>query len=64
MTEAEKQDRTERRRRHPVWNSRRAGGMTLACFSHWSDEEPPAGFSYPRRQTQEQTDPDGGESGK
>ncbi len=36
-----KKERLERQRRHPVWRSRRAGGMTLATFSHWSDEEPP-----------------------
>ena len=36
-----RQDRLERQKRHPVWRSRRVAGMTLATFSHWSDEEPP-----------------------
>ncbi len=44
MTEEERQARAERQRRHPVWRTRRAGGMTMAEFSHWSDEEPPPDF--------------------
>ena len=30
----------ERQRRHPVWHTRRVGGMAVAEFSHWSNEEP------------------------
>ena len=52
MTEEERQARAERRRRHPVWRTRRVGGMTVANFSHWSDEEPPPHFPK-RKQEQE-----------
>ena len=41
ISDEERKARAERQRRHPVWKSRRAGGMTAATFSHWSDEEPP-----------------------
>ena len=44
MTEERKRSRAERRRRHPVWSTRLVGGLTIAQFSHWSDEEPPAEF--------------------
>ncbi len=47
-----KQERLERQKRHPIWRTRRVGGMTVAKFSHWSDEEPPPDFTK-RKQEQE-----------
>lgn len=54
MTEEERQARTERQRRHPVWRTRRAGGMTVATFSHWSDEEDPRDREKREHREQEQ----------
>ena len=54
MTEEERQARAERQRRHPVWRTRRAGGMTVATFSHWSDEEDPRDREKREHREQEQ----------
>ena len=54
LTEAERQAREERQRRHPVWRTRRVGGMAVITgFSHWSDEEPPEDMRELYRQREE-----------
>lgn len=59
-----KPSREERQRRHPVWRTRKgAGAITLAEFSHWSDEEPPPDFPVRKKRKEEAQDPSG-ESGQ
>lgn len=54
MTQEERRSRAERQRRHPVWRTRRVGGMTVARFSHWSDEEDPGDREQREHHEQEQ----------
>ena len=55
LTEAERLARAERQRRHPVWRTKRAGGMAVAEFSHWSDEEPPEDMKHLYQQLEDGT---------
>ena len=43
MNEEQKRAQAEetRNKRHAVFRTRRVGGMTVARFSHWSDEPDP-----------------------
>ena len=56
LTEAERQARAERQRRHPVWHTRRGPGMAIITgFSHWSDEEPPVDMKHLYQQLEDGT---------